>query len=119
MKNQSFKLIKDIRIGDEVQTFHPETLKMSYTKIINQYVRETEKQMYNFKTYSGKSVNATCDHKFMTYDGWKEVQDFDLDNDLIGIEPVQIEMSHDCEKTVILDKEQFKSCLSELVKKNN
>ena len=116
MKDQSFKLIKDIRIGDEVQTFHPETLKMSYTKIINQYVRETEKQMYNFKTYSGKSVNATCDHKFMTYDGWKEVQDFDLDNDLIGIEPVQIEMAHKIHNNIILDKEQFKACLNEIVK---
>jgi hypothetical protein len=118
MKDKSYKLIKDIKVGDEVQTFHPETMKMSYSKIINQYVRENKKQMYSLTTYSGKSVNATCDHKFMTYNGWKEVENLDLENDLIGIEPLQIEMEHKCDETIILDKEQFINQLSEFVKEN-
>ena len=116
MKNQSYKLIKDINVNDEVQTFDSKNMKMSYTKIINQYVRNTDKQMYNIKTYSNKSFNATCDHKFMTYNGWKEVQYLDLENDLLGIEPVQIEISSECEKIIILDKEQFSNSLNNFLK---
>lgn len=118
MKDKSYKLIKDIKVGDEVQTFHPETMKMTYSKIINQYVRENKKQMYSLTTYSGKIVNATCDHKFMTYNGWKEVENLDLENDLIGIEPLQIEMDHNCPETIILDKKQFTNQLIEFVKEN-
>ena len=75
MNDQSYNLIKDIKINDIVQTFNPKTMKTDFTKIINQYVRPTTKQMYNVKTYSQKSFNATYDHKFMTYDGWKTVEE--------------------------------------------
>ena len=44
MKDKSYKLIKDIRVNDIVQTFNPKTMKMSYTRIINQYVRNTDKK---------------------------------------------------------------------------
>ena len=118
MKDKSYKLIKDIRVNDIVQTFNPKTMKMSYTRIINQYVKNTEKQMYNVSTYSGKTFNATYDHKFMTYDGWKEVEQFDLENDLLGVEPVQVEMSSECEEIIILDKDKFTEILSPYVKQN-
>ena len=118
MKDKSYKLIKDIRVNDIVQTFNPKTMKMSYTRIINQYVRNTDKQMYNVSTYSGKTFNATYDHKFMTYDGWKEVEQFNLENDLLGVEPVQVEMSSKCEDTIILNKEKFTEILNPYIKEN-
>lgn len=118
MSDQSYKLIKDIKVGDIVQTFNPKNMKTSYTKIINQYVRPTTKQMYNVKTYSNKSFNATYDHKFMTYNGWKTVEDLDLDNDLLGITPVQIEMNPYCKNEIILNKNTFKNSLEEFVKPN-
>ena len=112
MKDQSYKLIKDIKVGDYVQTFDPVTMKTSYTKIINQYVKTTEKQMYNVTTYSGKSFNATYDHKFMTYDGWKEVKDLEPDVDLIGIKPTTLELSHiNVNNNVIFDTTMFKQLL--------
>ena len=114
MKDQSFKLIKDIKVGEEVQTFDPISMKTSYTKIINQYVKETEKQMFNVKTYSGKSFNATFDHKFMTFKGWREVLDLDLNNDLIGIKPSQIQMSTSCDNKLIISEESFSGILSKL-----
>ena len=119
MKDQSYKYIKDIKVGDEVQTFDSITMKTSFTKIINQYVRETTKQMFNVKTYSGKSFNATFDHKFMTYHGWIEVKDLDLNNDLLGIKPVQIEMSKICEKKIILNEIAFRDTLNDYVNINN
>ena len=112
LKDQSYKLIKDIKIGDYVQTFDSKTMKTSYTKIINQYVKTTEKQMYNVTTYSDKSFNATYDHKFMTYEGWKEVKDLKPDIDLIGIKPAVIELFHNNKiNNTIFDSTMFKEIL--------
>ena len=113
MKDNTYKLIKDINVYDCVQTFDPKTMKTSYTKVINQYVRTTEKQMFNIMTYSGKSFNATFDHKFMTYCGWKEVNELNLDNDLLGIKPDVTELSniHNT-KELICDSKNVKSILT-------
>ena len=115
MKDNTYKLIKDINVYDCVQTFDPKTMKTTYTKIINQYVRITEKQMYNITTYSGKSFNATFDHKFMTYNGWKEVHEMLVYDDLIGIKPDIKEVSsiHNS-KELIYDSKKFKSSLLSL-----
>ena len=115
MKDNTYKLIKDINVYDCVQTFDPKTMKTTYTKIINQYVRITEKQMYNITTYSGKSFNATFDHKFMTYNGWKEVHEMLVYDDLIGIKPDVKEVSsiHNS-KELIYDSKKFKSSLLSL-----
>ena len=113
MKDNSYKLIKDINVYDWVQTFDPKTMKTSYTKVINQYVRPTEKQMYNVTTYSGKSFNATFDHKFMTYNGWKEVNNMVVDVDLIGIKPdVSVLSNVHNSKELIFDSKNFKSTLT-------
>ena len=115
MKDNTYKLIKDINVYDCVQTFDPKTMKTSYTKIINQYVRPTEKQMYNVTTYSGKSFSATFDHKFMTYNGWKEVNEMVVGVDLIGIKPdVKILSNNHASKELILDSKNFKLILTNL-----
>ena len=115
MKDNTYKLIKDINVYDCVQTFDPKTMKTSYTKIINQYVRPTEKQMYNVTTYSGKSFSATFDHKFMTYNGWKEVNEMVVGVDLIGIKPdVKIVSNNHASKELILDSKNFKLILTNL-----
>ena len=112
MKDNSYKLIKDINVYDCVQTFDPKTMKTSFTKVINQYVRPTEKQMYNVTTYSGKSFSATFDHKFMTYCGWKEVNDLLIGVDLLGIKPdVSVLSNISASKELICDSKLFKSCL--------
>ena len=113
MKDNTYKLIKDINVYDCVQTFDPKTMITSYTKVINQYVRITEKQMYNVKTYSGKSFNATFDHKFMTYDGWKQVNELNIAVDLLGIKPDVSDLSNiHANKELIYDNKNFKSVLT-------
>ena len=79
--------IKDIKIGDNVVCFNPETLNTSYTKVVNHYVRETDKTLYKIKTITGREIIATEDHKFMTIEGWKEVKDFVVNDTYIGIMP--------------------------------
>ena len=115
MKDNTYKLIKDINVYDCVQTFDPKTMKTSYTKIVNQYVRPTEKQMYNVTTYSGKSFNATFDHKFMTYNGWQEVNNMAVGVDLIGIKPdVSVLSNIHNSKELIFDSKNFKLALTNL-----
>ena len=77
MSNGSHKKIKDIKIGDNVLTFHPETNKISGTKVVKHMNRPSgDRQMYEIETITGVKVKATCDHKFMTSNGWKKVEDF-------------------------------------------
>ena len=77
--------IRDIRAGDMVTTFNPESGLPEPSKVIHQYVRETDKKIYTVKTTSGRSIVATEDHPFMTADGWKEVKDLKVETDLVGI----------------------------------
>ena len=98
------KAIKDVKNGDKVITFDPKTLKMSTTKVINQYVRETTQTIYKIKTTSGREIIATENHPFMTPDGWCKVGDMN-DRTKIGIylkytdiydEEIQLEKKNDC-----------------------
>ena len=110
LSNGEKKMIKDIQIGNEVVCFNPETMDTSYTKVINHYVRETDKTVYKIITLSGREIIATQDHKFMTTEGWCEVQHMSIDNTKIGIMPYQqdtltIDVS---DTTCVLDETQFR-----------
>jgi DNA-directed RNA polymerase beta subunit len=107
--------IKDIQIGDKVVCFNPETMNVSYTKVVNHYIRETNKNIYKIKTISGREIVATEDHKFMTTEGWKEVKDFIENDTYIGIMPNTTtinEISH-LEPNIILDESMFRDKLLE------
>ena len=65
--------IQDVRIGDEVLSFHPETMAVSTTTVVNHFVRKNEVDIYKLKTISGREIKATGDHRFMTNHGWKTV----------------------------------------------
>jgi len=71
----SSKQIQDVKVGDKVLTFHPETLTVSETEVLNQFVIPNTKDVYSLTTISGKEIVATIDHNFMTDKGWKTVED--------------------------------------------
>ena len=73
MANLTQKPIKDVNPGDFVYTFHPQTKKVSITKVVGQFVQPTTKPVYRLVTNNRHSIVATCDHRFMTSDGWKNV----------------------------------------------
>ena len=89
MADGNNKMIKDVKIGDEVFTFHPETLETSITKVVNHFIRPNDKPVYKITTVSGREIIATEDHKFMTIEngiqGWKEVKDIDINKTKIGL----------------------------------
>ena len=85
MADGSKKKIADVKIGDEVISFHPKTMKTSTTVVVNQYIRNTDKKIYKIKTLSGREIIATEDHKFMTTDGWTEVRNIKVNETKIGV----------------------------------
>jgi len=125
LSNGEKKMIKDIQIGNEVVCFNPETMDISYTKVINHYIRETDKKVYKIKTLSGREIIATQDHKFMTTEGWCEVQNMSINETKIGIMPYQQNIETDkTDKTdtvitCILDEVQFRWFFNENGFNNN
>jgi len=111
--------IKDVKVGDNVVCFDPETMETSYTKVVHQYVRETDKKLYKIKTITGREIIATEDHKFMTIEGWKEVKDFVENDTFVGIMPTQTHMeimnniSNDS-SILIIDENIFRNTLIDL-----
>jgi len=78
--------IKDVKIGDIVLSFHPETFEITTTKVVNHFIRNNEYPIYKLQTISGKTVSATLDHKFMTNYGWKTLKQIKENNNInIGV----------------------------------
>jgi DNA-directed RNA polymerase beta subunit/intein/homing endonuclease len=73
MADGTKKCIKDVLIGDKVLSFNPETLDITETNVVNQFVRPNEYPIYKLKTVSGREIIATEDHKLMTNKGWKTI----------------------------------------------
>lgn len=92
MANGTWKMIREVQVGDRVICFHPKTMVPSVTMVINQYVRPAEKPVYKVITASGRSIVATNDHKFMTTTGWKEIREFG-ESTLVGVFPTPIQVS--------------------------
>ncbi len=90
LSNGNYIKIKNIKIGDEVVCFHPITQKTEHTKVIAHYNRITTKMVFDINIISGRTITATLDHKFMTYNEinnkieWKMVEEFD-NNIKIGV----------------------------------
>jgi DNA-directed RNA polymerase beta subunit len=84
LSNGTYKLIKNVVVGDEVVCFDLQSKQRVHTKVINQYNRQTTKIVCNISVASGRIITATNDHKFMTNRGWKTCTEFDSDT-LLGI----------------------------------
>ena len=78
--------IKDVKIGDKVITYNPNTFEISTTKVVNQFVRHNDNPVYKIVTISGREIIATEDHRFSTNNGWKTVKEMIENPDLkVGV----------------------------------
>ena len=84
MSNGTYKMIKDMVVGDEVVCFDLKTKQSVHTKVVHNYNRLTTKIVCNINVVSGRTITATNDHKFMTNQGWKTCMEFGNDT-LLGI----------------------------------
>jgi len=82
MGNGNLKPIKDIKVGDTVQCIN-ENNNSEYRKVLNVF-DNGKQECYEVKTTHSYSVIATKDHKVLTQDGYKKIEDLDLKEDLIA-----------------------------------
>ena len=117
MANGNNKMIKDIKIGDDVLTFHPESLEITKTTVVNQFIRENDCPIYKITTISGRNIIATEDHKFMTDSGWQTVK-YMIDNRATKIGISMIDYSIDelqlQNTSVVLTEELFITKMKDL-----
>ena len=73
MADGTKKRIAAVKNGDSVLTFHPKTLKISETIVVNQFVRPSDVQIWKLVISGKNEIIATEDHKFMTSNGWATV----------------------------------------------
>lgn len=104
MADGTWKPIKDVKVGDQVICFNPNTMITSPTVVIHQYVRPAGKPMYKVITSSGRSIMLTQDHKMMTNQGWRDVRQFDSET-RVGVYPTKPPIAEDPsdtdEKTIL------------------
>ena len=113
MANGTVKKICDVQVGDEVITFHPDTQQQSITKVSHTYTNKTDKQLFEITTISGRKITATFDHRFMTFDGWKRIEEIEVGKTLVGVSTEPKPVSTLVDDYVILTKDQFiERCLN-------
>ena len=81
MADGSKRAIKDVKVGDTVLSFDPETMDISSTTVVNQFIRPNDYQIYRLRLISGEEIVATEDHKFMTTRGWQTVRQIIADHE--------------------------------------
>ena len=111
--------IKDVKVGDEVMTYHPTTFEVSTTKVVNHFIQENTNPVYKITTISGREIIATEDHRFSTNAGWKTVKEMMDDRELrVGVfDTKRIHNSIndiENERELILDEEMFRLKMKEL-----
>lgn len=104
MHDGSVKMIKDVEVGDKVITFDPRSLRQTIASVSHTYHNMTNKKMYEIETYGGRKIKATFDHKFVTMNGWQELEDINQTdisnpskNDLIAISLEPLPVANDKE----------------------
>lgn len=108
--------IGDLKNGDEVLTIDPITLKTSKTRIKNHFIINSSdhgKKVYEITTISGRKIQATQDHPFLTLNGWVQAGELDLKLHHLGIYPDVKPLDNNGNRTV-LTPEAFSQGLEKL-----
>ena len=121
MYDGTIKKICDVQIGDKVITFDPENQKQSIATVSHTYTNSTTKKMYKVTTMSNRSIIATFDHRFMTKQGWTQLENINpiatIDKpeltSLIGISLEPNPVSNIIKEYTILDSKMFFTFCSE------
>lgn len=76
--------IKDLKPLDNVLSLNRNTFKIENDTCAN-VVQSRVEDGYEIRLSNGYTIVLTKDHKVLTYDGMKEVQDLDINNDLVAV----------------------------------
>lgn len=92
MADGTRKSISDVEVGEEVITVYKD-YSLGTSRISNKW-DSGEKECYEIVTRDGHKVIASGEHRFLTFDGWKEVKDI-KPGEYIGIS-----VGYDCNNTM-------------------
>lgn len=92
MADGTRKPISDVEVGEEVITVYKD-YSLGTSRISNKW-DSGEKECYEIVTRDGHKVIASGEHRFLTFDGWKEVKDI-KPGEYIGIS-----VGYDCNNTM-------------------
>ena len=114
------KPICDVQIGDKVITFDPTNQKQSITTVTYTETHPTNKEMFQITTISGRKITATYDHRFMTNNGWKRLEELKVNNTLIAISIEPKPVSTIVKEYIIMEQDTFiNNCLKSGIKNVN
>ena len=109
--------IKDVKVGDEVISYHPTTFEVCKTRVVNHFIQENTHPLYKITTISGREIIATEDHKFSTNAGWKTVKEM-IDDTTLRVGVFDTKQLHnntnDSNNELIIDEERFRLKMKEL-----
>lgn len=116
MEDGTVKRICDVQVGDKVITFDPINQKQSIACVSYTYTNTTDKKMYEITTLSNRKIIATFDHRFMTANGWQQLENINptnienpSQNDLVAISLEPLPVSRVIDSFIILDDITFKN----------
>lgn len=75
------KQLKDVSIGDKIRAYNTKTKKIEYVSVLNKF--HNEKYVYKVTLESLQEITISKDHKILTENGLKKLQDIFWDNDSI------------------------------------
>ena len=81
MTDKGYVSIADVNVGDKIETVSDG--KIVYTDILN-FIPQGKKKVARVLTNSGLSIEGTLDHKVLTKEGWKEIQDLTVKDEIIS-----------------------------------
>lgn len=83
MNNGTRKRIDQISVGDKILSINEE-YRSEEDEVINKW-NSGIKKVYSLKTRKGQIIKSTDEHRFLTYDGWKQLKEISI-GDFIGVE---------------------------------
>ena len=107
MSDGSIRKISDVKVGDKVITFDPETLEESITEVSHTYTNNTNKQLYELTTINNRKIIATYDHRFMTNQGWCRLENIKEYETLVGISTGPKPVSLFVDEYIVLSENNF------------
>jgi intein/homing endonuclease len=79
--NRGLISIADVKIGDKIETI--QNGKIVYTDVLD-FIPQGKKTVARVMTKSGLCVEGTLDHKVLTKEGWKEIKDLSLKDEVVS-----------------------------------
>lgn len=80
MTDRGYISIADVKVGDKIETI--QNGEIIYTDVLN-FIPQGKKRVCRVLTSSGLAIEGTLDHKVLTKDGWKEIQDLTVNDEVI------------------------------------